>query len=264
MSGLGVLAPIVERKRREVNEINCGRGAIWAKAERMPAATGFAGLRGGTIIAELKRRSPSGGDLRLDLDVGATARDYAVAGAAGISVLTDQVDFGGSPSDLTTVRASVDIPVLRKDFTIDAVQVAEARVLGADWVLLIAAILDGAALGECLEATARAGAHAIVEVHDEIDLVRAINAGAACVGINNRDLRTLHTDLNTFGRLRRRLPDEVVCIAESGVRGTADVRRLVTEGADSVLVGETLMRHPDPAALCAELVSAAAAAARPR
>jgi len=115
-------------------------------------------------------------------------------------VLTDGPDFGGSPADLEAVRATVTIPVLRKDFTVDPVQIAESRVLGADWVLLIVAVLEGGALDECLEAVRRAGAHALVEVHDEAQLERAVVAGAACVGINNRDLRTLRTDLGTFSR----------------------------------------------------------------
>jgi indole-3-glycerol phosphate synthase len=258
---LGALGPIVARKRREVEEILCGRGAIWAKAERLRPAHELGRLRGGRIIAELKRRSPSGGALRPELDVGRVARGYMDAGAAAVSVLTDTPGFGGSPADLETVRACVTIPVLRKDFTVDPVQIAEARVLGADWVLLIVAILDGAALEECLEATRRAGAQALVEVHAEAEVERALAAGAACVGVNNRDLRTLRTDLGTFARLRRMVPGGVVCVAESGVRGPDDVRRLVAEGADAVLAGEALMRHRDPAALCAELVAAAAAEA---
>ena len=155
-------------------------------------------LRGGRVIAELKRRSPSGGSLRADLDVGAVAAAYAGAGAAAISVLTDGADFGGSPADLEAVRAAVEIPVLRKDFTVDPVQIAESRVLGADWVLLIVAVLEGGALDECLEAVRRAGAQALVEVHDERQVERALTAGAICVGINNRDLRSLRTDLGTF------------------------------------------------------------------
>jgi indole-3-glycerol phosphate synthase len=259
---LGALGPIVDRKRLEVEEIKCGRGAIWARAEKLSPAPGFEGLRGGRVIAELKRRSPSGGALRPDLDVAATAAAYAAAGAAAISVLTDGADFGGSPADLEAVRAAVPIPLLRKDFTVDPVQIAESRVLGADWVLLIVAVLEGGALDECLEAARRAGAGALVEVHDEAQLERALAAGAGCVGINNRDLRTLRTDLGTFSRLRRLVPDgTALIVAESGVRSVADVTRLVGEGADAVLVGEVLMRHADPGGLCAELAAAAAAAA---
>jgi indole-3-glycerol phosphate synthase len=259
---LGALGPIVERKRREVDEINCGRAAIWAKAEHLPPGRSIEALRGGRVIAELKRSSPSGGSLRPDLDVAAVAAAYAGGGAAAISVLTDGPDFGGSPADLEVVRGAVSIPVLRKDFTVDPVQIAESRVLGADWVLLIVAVLEGGALDECLEAARRAGAQALVEVHDEAELERAVVAGAVCLGINNRDLRSLRTDLGTFARLRRLLPEEtVVIVAESGVRSTADVSRLVGEGADAVLVGEALMRDPDPGALCAGMVVAAASAA---
>ncbi|HZB97683.1 MAG TPA: indole-3-glycerol-phosphate synthase [Candidatus Sulfotelmatobacter sp.] len=211
-------------------------------------------LRGGTVIAEMKRRSPSGGALRTHLDCGHLARRYSSAGAAAISVLTDGPDFGGSLEDLAAARRATDRPLLRKDFIVDPIQVAEARVAGADWVLLITALLTGERLEGCLAAAARSGAQAIVEVHDEDEVERAVGAGATCVGINNRDLRTLSTDIGTFARLRPRVPSGLMCIAESGVRGPADVRALISEGADAVLVGELLMRAPDPAAACAEIV----------
>src|SRR5262249_17976866 len=146
--------------------------------------------RGG-VIAEMKWRSPSGGALRQELDPGALARGYADAGVAGISVLTDGPGFGGSLDDLAAVRGATSVAVLRKDFTVDPVQVAESRVAGADWVLLIVALLDGGLLDDCLDAVDRAHAHAIVEVHDESEVQRAAAAGAECIGINNRDLRTL-------------------------------------------------------------------------
>jgi indole-3-glycerol phosphate synthase len=177
-------------------------------------------------------------------------------------VLTDGPDFGGSLDDLAAVRAAVDIPLLRKDFTLDPVQIAEARVGGADWVLLIAALLDVDALDECIAGAVRCGAHAIVEVHDVAEAHRAVTAGAACVGINNRDLRTLHTDLATFARVRAAVPPDIVCVAESGVRSPADAARLVAEGADAVLVGEALMRADSPTAACAAMVAATHAAAR--
>jgi indole-3-glycerol phosphate synthase len=221
-------------------------------------------LRGGTIIAEMKRRSPSGGLLRADLDPVTLSQGYEAGGAAAISVLTDGPDFGGSLEDLAAVRAAIDIPLLRKDFTLDPVQIAEARVGGADWVLLIVALLDVAGLDECLAGAARCGAHAIVEVHDVAEAERAVAAGAECVGINNRDLRSLRTDLATFAQVRHMVPAGVLCIAESGVRSAEDVTRLVGEGADAVLVGEALMRATSPAQACAEMVAAAHDAAATR
>jgi indole-3-glycerol phosphate synthase len=255
---LGALAPIVERKLHEAAELRCAAAALWAKAESMPPARGFTtALRGGTVIAEMKRRSPSGGALRADLDAAAVARGYADAGAAALSVLTDGPDFGGSLDDLVAANGAVDVPVLRKDFTVDPVQVAEGRVAGADAVLLIVAVLDTDILAACLDAARRAGIDALVEVHNEEEAVRAVDAGAQCIGVNNRDLRTLRTDLDTFARVRALIPRDIVVVAESGVRGDDDVRRLVGEGADAVLVGEVLMRSADPGAACAALVRAA-------
>jgi indole-3-glycerol phosphate synthase len=176
-------------------------------------------------------------------------------------VLTDGPDFGGSLDDLAAVRGVVDIPLLRKDFTLDPVQIAEARVAGADWVLLIVALLDVDTLDRCLAGAARCGAHAIVEVHDVDEARVAVAAGAACIGINNRDLRTLRTDIATFAKVRTAVPCSAVWIAESGVRSVEDVARLVGEGADAVLVGEALMRASSPAETCRAMVAAARAAA---
>lgn len=262
MSRLGALAPIIARKHAEVAAINCGRAAMYAHAanlEHAPAIERI--LAGGTVIAEIKRRSPSGGTLRADADPAALASAYEAAGAAAVSVLTDGPDFGGTLDDLRAVRAAVEMPVLRKDFVVSPVQVAEARVAGADWVLLIATVLEGDTLEEALDTSRRCGAGALVEVHSDEDLDRALAAGAVCIGVNNRDLTTLATDLRTFARLRARIPAGVVTVAESGVRDAADVERLVGEGADAVLVGEALMRHADPGALLAELVGAAESAA---
>jgi indole-3-glycerol phosphate synthase len=258
----GTLDAIAERKRGEVEQLRCAEAALWAKAESMPVARAPGDtLRGGTVIAEMKRRSPSGGVLRPDLDPVALARGYAASGAAALSILTDGPDFGGSLDDLAAVRGVVDIPLLRKDFTVDPVQIAEARVAGADWVLLIVALLDVDTLDRCLAGAARCGAHAIVEVHDVDEARVAVAAGAACVGINNRDLRTLRTDLATFSTVRSAVPNDVLCIAESGVRSAADVARLVGDGADAVLVGEALMRAASPPAACGAMVAAARAAA---
>jgi indole-3-glycerol phosphate synthase len=252
------LAPIVERKRAEVRALHCGRVAMWARAEGMaPAREFLAGLRGGAVIAEMKRRSPSGGVLRSDLDPTRLGARYQAAGAAALSVLTDGPDFGGSLTDLAAVTTSAGIPVLRKDFIVDPVQIAETRIAGADVVLLIAALIgDRGRIEEMLGAAARAGLSAIVEVHTAAETRFAAEAGAACIGINTRDLRTLRTDLATFARLRRLVPSGIPCIAESGIRDVADVRRLRSEGADAVLAGESLMRSPDPALRCAEYVAA--------
>jgi len=262
---LGALRPIAIRKRHEVSQLRCGRAAMWAKAEATGEARSLTdALREGAVIAEIKRRSPSGGVLREALNCAGLAREYADAGAAAVSILTDRPDFGGSLDDLVVVREAVDVPVLRKDFVVDPVQIAEARIAGADWVLLIVVLLEGVRLEECLAATRRCGAHAIVEVHTAAEIPRAVDSGAECIGINNRDLRTLTTDTATFSRLRGLVPDGIVCIAESGVREPSDVTRLVGEGADAVLIGEALMRAASPAAACAGMVGAARRAAAAR
>ncbi len=261
MSDLGALAAIAIRKQAEVAALHCGRVALSVAAEQREHAPAIERmLAGGTVIAEMKRRSLSGGTLRAELDPAALASRYEAAGAAAISVLTDEPDFGGSLDDLVAVRAAVEIPVLRKDFVIDPVQVSEARVAGADWVLLIVALFDLPGLEAALDAARRCGAGALVEVHTGEEVRRALEAGAACIGVNNRDLTTLRTDLGTFARLRALIPSDVVTVAESGVRTVGDVTRLVGEGADAVLVGEALMRAHDPAALLAEFVGAAEAA----
>lgn len=208
----------------------------------------------------MKRRSPSGGQLRGDLDPARLAHAYEAAGAAGISVLTDGPDFGGSLADLVAAREAVATPLLCKDFVVEAVQVAAARIAGADWVLLIAALFTRTELEGQLVAVQRSGAHALVEAHDEAEVERALEAGAACLGVNNRDLRTLRTDLSTFERLRPRIPAGPVVVAESGIRDTDDVARMRDAGADAVLVGEMLMRAPDPGAALAALVGVMAGA----
>ena len=259
---LGALAPIVARKTVEVEALRCASAALWAKAASLPPAPEPAAvLQGGCVIAEMKRRSPSGGELRPSLEPETLAVEYRDAGAAALSVLTDREGFGGSLDDLQAVRAAVDLALLRKDFVIDALQVAEARVAGAGWVLLILTLLDTAELDACLDAVQRCHAHAIVEVHDVTEVERALAAGAGCVGINSRDLRTLTTDLATFARLRRHVPNDVVCVAESGIRTPEDAARLVADGADAVLVGEALLRADSPREACAAMVAAARAAA---
>ena len=174
------------------------------------------------VIAEVKRRSPSRGDLAPGLDPAATARDYARGGATCLSVLTDADAFGGSPDDLAAARAAVELPVLRKDFTVDVRDVYDARIMGADAVLLIAAALEPARMAACLAAAREAGLDALVEVHDGEELAAALDAGATMVGVNQRDLRTFEVDRGRAAALAPRIPAGVVRIAESGVRGADD------------------------------------------
>lgn len=202
-----------------------------------------------SVIAEVKRRSPSAGDLAVALDPSAQARRYAAGGAAAISVLTEPHHFGGSLQDLVTVRRATDLPVLRKDFMLNEAQIWESRAAGADAVLLIAAVLDGRRLPLMLEAVVAASMTALVEVHDEAEAERAVAAGASLVGVNNRDLGSFVTDLAVAERLSGRLADVAVRVAESGVKSAADAARMAAAGYDAVLVGEALVRSEDPARL---------------
>jgi indole-3-glycerol phosphate synthase len=203
---------------------------------------------GSSVIAEVKRRSPSKGDLAVIPDPAALATAYERGGAAAISVLTEERRFGGSLADLHAVRAAVGIPVLRKDFVVEPYQLLEARAAGADLVLLIVAALGGDALQSLYDHTRELGLTALVEVHDEPETERALAIGARLVGVNARNLKTLEVDHATFGKLAPLVPDDVVTVAESGITGVADVRRHVSEGADVVLVGEALVRDGDPEA----------------
>lgn len=217
-------------------------------------ARSLATCEGTAVIAEIKRRSPSKGLIRADFDAEKIAVAYAAAGAAGISVLTDQEFFGGSLEILRQVRAAVGTPLLRKDFVIDPYQIDEARVAGADAVLLIVAALDDASLS-ALHAHARSlDLDVLVEVHDEAELDRALAMGATLVGVNNRDLRSFEVDLGTTERLAARIGDAaVLLVAESGIESAADVARLERAGARGFLVGESLMREPDPGLALAAL-----------
>jgi indole-3-glycerol phosphate synthase len=210
-----------------------------------------------SIIAEHKRRSPSRGAIREDLAPADVARRYEAAGAAAISVLTDEVFFGGCLAHLEEVRAATALPVLRKDFVLDPWQVWEARAAGADAVLLIVAALADAELSRLLAVTREAGLEALVEVHDRVELGRALAAGARLVGVNSRDLRTLAVSLDTALALAPAIPDDVVAVAESGIRSGADLRRLRDAGFDAFLVGEGLMAAPDPGEALQRLLEAA-------
>jgi indole-3-glycerol phosphate synthase len=201
---------------------------------------------GSSVIAEVKRRSPSKGDLAQIADPAALARQYAAGGAAAISVLTEQRRFSGSLADLRAVRAAVDVPLLRKDFIVDPYQVLEARVAGADLVLLIVAALDDDTLRRLHDQARELGMAVLVEVHDEPEAARAVELGAELVGINARNLKTLDVDPDTFGRLAPLVPADRVLVAESGISSPVDVKRYVAEGARAVLVGEALVKDGDP------------------
>ena len=244
-----MLDRIVDTKRAEVALLRRDVRALRADAEAAPAPGDFAGaLRGGAdvaVIAEVKRRSPSAGEIRSGASAVETAVGYAASGAAAISVLTDREYFGGSLEDLRAVVAEVRVPVLRKDFTIDAVQVYEAKAAGAAAVLLIVRILDDVELQDLRALAEELGLVALVEVHDERELERALRAESRIVGVNNRDLSSFTTDLATTERLAPLLPAGTVLVAESGIATAADVARVADAGAHAVLVGEALMRAPD-------------------
>lgn len=251
---MNILERILAHKAEELREAQAARSADSVARAAREADRSIASLRasllacpGVAVIAEIKRMSPSKGLIRADFDAEKIALAYQGAGAAGISVLTDAKFFGGSLETLRQVRAVVDTPLLRKDFVIDAYQIDEARVAGADAVLLIVAALSDADLARLHEHATGLGLDVLVEVHDEAELDRALAAGSRLVGVNNRDLRTFEVDLATTERIAARIRDpEVVLVAESGIGGPADVARLARAGARGFLVGESLMRMPDP------------------
>ncbi|EIV96628.1 indole-3-glycerol phosphate synthase TrpC [Frankia sp. QA3] len=210
-----------------------------------------------SVIAEVKRRSPSKGELAAIADPAALALDYEAGGAAAISVLTEGRRFGGSLADLDAVRRAVDVPLLRKDFIVSPYQVFEARAHGADIVLLIVAALDQPRLVGLRERIESLGMTALVEVHDEAELGRALDADARLIGVNARDLRTLEIDRATFARLAPMVPPGVLMVAESGVRGPRDLLAYAAAGADAVLVGEAAVTG-DPRQTIADLVAAGA------
>ena len=237
---------------------------LLAQAMSQPAVRGFeAALRASekvAVISEIKRRSPSKGDLAPGLVPAELARSYERGGAAALSVLTDSDFFGGSESDLVQARAAVGLPVLRKDFTVAAADVLDARIMGADAVLLIAAALSAAELSELLVLARRTGLDALVEVHDEPEATLAVEAGATMIGVNQRDLFTFEVDTDRARRVAASLPDSVTRVAESGIRDGDDVRRLADAGFAAVLVGETLVRSADPESAVADLAVARARA----
>jgi indole-3-glycerol phosphate synthase len=252
MKASGVLAEIIGTKQAEIDALARRRADLDAAVADAPPVRDFAAaLRTDRVrvIAEIKRRSPSKGDLAPDLDPAATARAYEAGGAACLSVLTDGPYFGGSRADLEAARAASEVPVLRKDFTVDALQIDEARAMGADAVLLIVAALDDAQLRE-LHAHARGrGLAVLVEVHDAAELDRALAIAPQIVGVNARDLATFAEDLSTGEQMIATIPRETIAVAESAIRGVDDARRMAAAGFDAVLVGEALVRADDPVAL---------------
>ncbi|MCF2530424.1 indole-3-glycerol phosphate synthase TrpC [Yinghuangia soli] len=251
----GVSADLAERQARvSLDEIKD------LAAAAPPAKDAIGALRSGgiAVIAEVKRSSPSKGALAAIADPAGLAADYEAGGAAIISVLTEQRRFGGSLDDLDAVRARVDIPVLRKDFITTSYQLWEARAHGADLALLIVAALDQNALVSLIERAKSIGLTPLVEVHDEEETERALEAGAQIIGVNARNLKTLEVDRANFARIAPMIPETVIRIAESGVRGPHDLIAYANAGADAVLVGESLVTGRDPRSSVADLVAAGA------
>ena len=248
---MSVLDDIVDGVRRDLADREAAVPLVdlrAALADADPPRDPMPRLRapGSSVIAEVKRRSPSKGDLAEITDPAALAVEYAAGGAAAISVLTEQRRFGGSLDDLRAVRAAVDVPVLRKDFIVASYQLVEARAAGADLALLIVAALDDDTLRRLHDEARELGLTVLVEVHDEPETERAVDLGAELVGVNARNLKTLEVDDTTFGRLAPMLTDDRVLVAESGITGPTDVKRFVAEGAHAVLVGEALVKDGAP------------------
>jgi indole-3-glycerol phosphate synthase len=249
------------RQAAEADERDMAGLLAGARSPGLPAPRGFRSALtaqpGVSAIAEVKRRSPSKGDLAPDLDPAALAVAYQRGGAACISVLTDREFFGGSPEDLQAARGAVDLPVLRKDFTLRAADVCDARLMGADAVLLIVAALSPAALAELLQLARGLGMDALVEVHDEKEAALAVEAGADLIGVNQRDLVTFEVDTARAVRVAAALPSGIARVAESGVRTAEDVAVLADSGFDAVLVGEALVTATSPTGALVQLLSGA-------
>ncbi len=253
-----MLNKMVARKREELRQRKPGLPLAALKeriAARRPPLDFTAAITGDRmrVIAELKRASPSRGIIVTDFDPVGLAQKYAQGGAAAISVLTEENFFGGSLAALAAVREAVTLPLLRKDFIFEAYQVYEAAAYGADALLLIVAILNQEQLGKLLALSRELGLAALVEVHNEAEVNRALTAKAEIIGINNRDLRTFEIDLNITRRLRVLLPRQQLVVSESGIRGRDDVKKLKTWGVNAVLVGEALVTAGDIPAKLKEL-----------
>lgn len=266
----GILDTIVQARARRVEEsmrarpLNTfatfaasPRGRSEARAGR-PFREALSQEGGVNVIAELKRRSPSKGIIREEFDHLSIARSYADAGAAALSILTEEDFFGGSLDYLRDVRRELEIPLLRKDFVFDEYQVYEASEAGAAAILLIAAILDDHLLSRLLSLANEIGLDALVEVHTEAEMERAARLGASIIGVNNRDLKTFEVDLNTSLRLSRLAPAAAILVSESGINTGEDIRRLTGAGFRGFLIGESLMREPDPGERLRRIISEAA------
>lgn len=252
-------AELAEQRRSVPEDQLVARAACAPPPRPFGAALEGPGLR---VVAEVKAASPSAGVLRDGLDPARLAADYARGGACALSVLTDRRFFRGAPEHLPAARQVTRLPVLRKDFTLEPYHVYEARALGADAVLLIAAVLSDRELARLVRLAQDLGMAALVEVHTEEEVDRALAAGARLVGINNRDLRTFRVDLATTERLRPRVPDSVTVVSESGIETADHVRRVWEAGVRAVLVGSALVRSPDPARTLQELLGAVTADAQ--
>ena len=255
-----ILDRILESKRAELAAAKraVGERALRERGLYQEARRGFAGRigRGGrAIIAEIKKASPSRGVIRPDFEPALHARQYQEAGACCISVLTDAPFFQGSLADLESARRASELPLLRKDFTIDRYQIVEARAAGADAILLIVAALEDAPLRELAAAAREEGLDVLVEVHDETELERALAAGSSLIGVNNRNLDTFETTLDTTRRLAALAPKEVTLVSESGFHHAAELAEMEALGVAAFLIGETFMRQPDPGAALRALLA---------
>lgn len=252
-----ILDRIVESKRAEVETLLPLEGSLLRGAENAPPAKDLlrAMSMGGEValMAEVKRRSPGAGPIRPELVPSDLARSYEGAGAAAISVLTDRGYFGGSLEDLREVRASVDLPVFRKDFVIHPVQLLEARGAGADGILLIARILTDEEMRTLHDSALDLGLSVLIEVHAEEELGRALDVGGRLIGINNRNLQTFQTSLDVTLGLLSLIPSDVAVVSESGIKTRQQVEGLGAAGVHGILVGETILRAEDPAQAAAEL-----------